>query len=187
MPTDLYGINDNFNLETAHVPPALIRKFHLAKLLKNRRFDEIRKDLERLPVGFSLDWNADLELGLKKIGITAEAVTLWGSGEPYREFLYADDLADACVFLMENCAAKDLNEFVNIGSGEDLQIKVLASMIQEATGFKGEIVYDSSKPDGTSKKLLDVSRMRSLGWSPKTSLEEGIRKTYEWYLNVPFA
>jgi GDP-L-fucose synthase len=184
MPTNLYGPNDNFNLETAHVLPALIRKFYLAKLLKERKYDEVQKDILRFNTGFNLDLNRDLGLNLAKLGISPETLTLWGTGEPYREFLYVDDLADACVFLMENYNARDIREFVNIGKGEDIRIKELALLIKKIVGFEGEIRYDPSKPDGTPRKLLDISKMSSLGWSPKTSLEEGIRRTYEWYLSL---
>jgi GDP-L-fucose synthase len=153
MPTNLYGPNDNFNLETSHVLPALIRKFHEAKL--------------------------STELNSK--------VVLWGSGKPKREFLFVEDLAEAILFLMENINAEDLYENgisqLNIGTGEDLSISELAAIISNVTGFKGEIVYDSSKPDGTPRKLMDVSRINNLGWKHKTPLKEGIEKTYEWFLN----
>ncbi|MEI9475039.1 MAG: GDP-L-fucose synthase [Deltaproteobacteria bacterium] len=182
MPTNLYGANDNFNLETAHVLPALIRKFHLAKLLREKKYEAIKTDITRFSLGFNIDLNLDLNLILQKIGITPEAITLWGTGEPYREFLYVDDLANACVFLMENYNAKDLGEFVNIGRGEDIQIRELAHLIKRVVGFEGEITYDPSKPDGMTKRLLDISRIRSLGWEPKTPLEEGIKKAYTWYL-----
>lgn len=145
MPTNLYGPNDNFDLDTSHVLPALIRKFHEAKM--NGR----------------------------------NTVTLWGTGEPYREFLYVDDLADACMFLMENFDYRDIGEFINIGTGEDIKIKDLAALIQRIVGFEGEVQHDLSKPDGTPKKLLDISRMKSFGWSAKRGLEEGIRKTYAAY------
>ena len=108
-------------------------------------------------------------------------MSIWGSGEPYREFLYANDLADACVFLMERYGHKEIGEFVNIGTGMDIRIKDLAMMIKDIVGYRGEIEYDRSKPDGTPKKLLDISRIRSLGWEPKTNLAEGVRMTYEWY------
>jgi len=146
MPTNLYGPHDNFDLETSHVLPALIRKFHEAKVAG------------------------------------AGEVTIWGSGEPYREFLYVDDLADACVFLINKYHYADVGEFVNIGMGKDISIEALARSIQDIIGFKGEIRHDRSKPDGTSKKLLDISRMRALGWDPKTELEVGIRKSYQWYI-----
>ncbi len=161
MPTNLFGINDNFNLETSHVLPALIRKFHEAK------------SGQRSEVGSNRN---------------AGRVTIWGTGKPKREFLFVDDLAEAILFLMENVDAKDLYEQgisqINIGTGEDLTIGELAEMIAGIVGFKGEIVYDSSKPDGTPRKLLDVSRIHELGWHHKTSLEDGIRKTYEWFKTI---
>ncbi len=152
MPTNLYGPNDNFNLETSHVLPALIRKFHEAKLNGNEK----------------------------------SKVEIWGSGKPKREFLFVEDLAEAIVFLMEKINAKDLYDNgisqLNIGTGEDLSISELAKLISEVIGFKGKIVYDSSKPDGTPRKLMDVSRIKNLGWKYKTSLKEGIEKTYKWFL-----
>ena len=150
MPTNMYGPNDNFNLETSHVLPALIRKFHDAK--KNN----------------------------------APTVTLWGSGKPMREFMYVEDLADAMIFMLENINAEDLYEKgisqLNIGTGKDLTISELASIISDVVGYNGEIVYDSTKPDGTPRKLMDVSRINSLGWKYKTELKDGIEKTYNWYL-----
>ncbi|WP_099367016.1 GDP-L-fucose synthase [Sphingobacterium sp. 1.A.4] len=140
MPTNLYGINDNYHPENSHVLPALIRKFHEAKMNN------------------------------------AASVSIWGSGKPLREFMYADDLADACVFLMENY---DEEQFVNIGVGEDISIKDLALLIKEVVGFKGELEFDSSKPDGTPRKLMDVGKLKGLGWLPKTSLKEGIALAYE--------
>jgi GDP-L-fucose synthase len=182
MPTNLYGPHDNFNLETAHVLPALMRKFHLARLLREKKYDEIKKNIERSSTGFDLDLNLDLELNLAKLGITSEAVTVWGTGEPYREFLYVDDLAEVCLFLVNRYGTTEVGEFVNIGSGEDIKVKELADLIRHLLGFEGTIRYDSSKSDGTPRKLLDVSRMESLGWRPKIPLEEGIRRTYSWYL-----
>ncbi len=178
MPTNLFGTGDNFNLETAHVLPALIRKFHLGKLLQEKKTGEIEKDLRRFPVGFSLDALTDIHLTLKKLGITSEYITLWGSGNVYREFLFVDDLADACEFLMQSY---DSGEIINIGTGSDIRIMELAELVGEITGFRGEIRWDTSKPDGTPKKLLDVSKLNSVGWIAKTSLREGIKKTYEWY------
>jgi GDP-L-fucose synthase len=182
MPTNLYGEHDNFNLETAHVLPALIRKFHLAKLLRERKYDEVQKDIQRFSPGFNLSLNLNLDLILAKLGITSEVVTLWGTGEPHREFLYVDDLADACVFLLDRYEVKEVGEFVNIGRGEDIKVKDLAVLIKVLIGFDGKIEYDLSKPDGTPRKLLDISRISALGWEPKTTLEEGIKKTYSWYL-----
>ena len=153
MPTNLFGPNDNFNLETSHVLPALIRKFHEAKLKGNEK----------------------------------SKVEIWGSGKPKREFLFVEDLAEAILFIMENINAKELYENgisqINIGTGEDLSISELASLISDVIGFKGETIYDSSKPDGTPRKLMDVSRINNLGWKYKTSLKEGIEKTYQWFLN----
>ena len=142
MPTNLYGPNDNYDLEKAHVLPTLIRKFHEAK----------------------------------KNGDTS--VTIWGTGKPMREFLHADDLADACFFLMKNY---DNEGLVNIGTGEDVTISELALLIKEVVGFEGELRYDSSKPDGTSRKLLDVSKLSGLGWKYSTPLKEGLKKVYEEY------
>lgn len=150
MPTNLYGRNDNFNLENSHVIPALIRKFHEAKLQNSPK------------------------------------VVIWGTGTPRREFLYVDDLADAVVFLMENVNAANFYErgisHINIGTGEDIRVAELASVIKEIVGYQGEISYDSTKPDGTPRKLLNVSRLSELGWQSKTTLEDGLRKTYRWYV-----
>jgi GDP-L-fucose synthase len=142
MPTNLYGINDNFDLENSHVLPAMIRKFHEAKV----------KD--------------------------APSVALWGTGSAQREFLHVDDLADACLFLMNTY---DESGIVNIGTGEDLSIKELAERIRDIVGYKGNIVWDASKPDGTPRKLLNVSKLHALGWRHRISLEEGLESTYEWY------
>ena len=145
MPTNLYGPNDNYDLETSHVMAALMRKFHEAKL--NR----------------------------------APQVVVWGTGAPRREFLHVDDMADACVYLMENFNAPDIGEFVNIGLGEDVTIRELAELIGDIVGYNGEIVYDTTKPDGTPQKLLDVSKLRKLGWDARISLRDGIKQAYEWY------
>ncbi|MGA7838584.1 MAG: NAD-dependent epimerase/dehydratase family protein, partial [Ignavibacteriaceae bacterium] len=150
MPTNLYGPHDNFNLETSHVLPALIRKFHEAKM-------ESKKE-----------------------------VMLWGTGKPKREFLYVEDLAEAIRFLLENVGAKNIYENnisqINIGTGEDLTINELAKLVSETVGFNGKIIYDSSKPDGTPRKLMDVSRINNLGWKYKTSLKDGIEKSYKWFI-----
>ena len=149
MPTNLFGPNDNFNLETSHVLPAFIRKFHEAKI------------------------NDD------------SSVTIWGSGKPMREFLFVEDVADALLFLMENVNAKDMYDNgisqINVGTGKDISINELANMIAKIVGFKGEILHDDTKPEGTPRKLLDVSRMKSLGWESKTELKNGIEKTYNWF------
>ena len=187
MPTNLYGPHDNYNLETSHVLPALIRKFHLAKLLRNGDFHLIQKDIEKYPLGFTLDKQISFDKEhsireiLEKAGITADHVILWGAGEVFREFLYSDDLADACLFLMENYDYKKIGEFVNIGTGNDIRIKDLAALVKEIIGFEGHIKHDLSRPDGTPRKLLDICKISSMGWRPKHDLKDGLRKSYEWY------
>ncbi len=183
MPTNLYGPNDNFDLETSHVLPALIRKFHLAKLLRQKNYNEIKKDLNKFPVGFNLNLNLNPNLILEKLGITSEYLMLWGSGEPYREFLYVNDLVDACIFLVERYNAKEIGEFVNIGTGEDIKIKDMAKLVKSVVGFDGEIRYDITKPEGTPRKLLDISKIKALGWKPIVGLEEGVKLLYEWYVS----
>jgi GDP-L-fucose synthase len=152
MPTNLYGIDDNFDLQSSHVIPALIRKFHEAK------------------------------------ASDAPRVILWGTGSPRREFLYVDDLAEAVVFLMENIDAEDFYQTgvsqLNIGTGEDIEIRQLAELIKQIVDYSGEIEYDTSMPDGTPRKLLDISRLHRLGWKHTTTLEKGLRKTYEWFLKA---
>ncbi|KLO20837.1 epimerase [Marinitoga sp. 1197] len=185
MPTNLYGPNDNFNLETAHVLPALIRKFYLGKLLEEENYEKIKENIKKYPLGFGLDKKIKLndkksikEI-LKDLGITNESITLWGSGNVYREFLYVEDMADACVYLMKNIEAEEMKEissdyFVNIGTGKDITIKELAKLIKETIGYTGKIIHDTTKPDGTPRKLLDVSKLHELGWSHKVELSDGI-------------
>jgi len=196
MPTNLYGPNDNYDLEKSHVLPAIIRKMHLGKCLMNNDWEAIRIDLNKLPIE-GVDGNATEKTILEKLskyGIKLEAegsklvakITLWGTGKPRREFLHSDDLADACVFLMENINFADLiqgkkeirNTHINIGVGKDIPIKELAEVIQEVVGYKGEVVWDESKPDGTPQKLLDVSKLNGLGWKEKIELQEGIDTVY---------
>ena len=155
MPTNLYGINDNFDLQNSHVIPALVRKFHEAEMSNSQK------------------------------------LILWGTGTPRREFMYVDDLAEAVVFMMENvdaatCYRQGISH-INIGTGEDIEIRKLAELIKELVGFKGEIEFDPTKPDGTPRKLLDVSRLHQLGWKHTTTLKEGLQRTYEWFLKTfPF-
>lgn len=187
MPTNLYGPGDNFDLEKSHVLPALIRKFHLAKLLSEGKLPLLRDDVSKRSLGFGMRLDRTASEGqikdvLSSIGVSANKVTLWGTGSPYREFLYVDDLAEACVFLMERFDAKEIGEFVNIGFGSDVTIKELASVTASAIGFSGVIDFDKSKPDGTPRKLLDSSKINRLGWTPKVSLAEGIKREYDWYL-----
>ena len=171
MPTNLYGPGDNFDLETSHALPALIRKFHEAKL-------RMAKPSE---ANTSASSEAVLEQSAPqaKRSLNSHAVTIWGTGDPRREFLYVDDLADACLFIMKQY---EEDEIINIGAGKDISIKELAGMIKEIVEFKGEMIYDTTKPDGMPRKLLDVSKMKKLGWEPKISLREGIKRTYDWCL-----
>jgi GDP-L-fucose synthase len=187
MPTNLYGPNDNYDLSKSHVLPALIRKVHLAKLglagdveaiaADERIYGSIPDELLSL-IGCARD--ADGVIVGSATHVAQSKLTVWGSGNPMREFLYVDDMADACVFLMEHQVGAD---FFNIGTGTDVTIRELAHTIMEVVDFQGEIVFDASKPDGTPRKLLDVSRMAQRGWTPATpSLSDGIRKAYDAYL-----
>ena len=185
MPTNLYGPNDNFDLEKSHVLPALIRKIHCAKLLNERKFEEVVKDL-------NVNNLTEAKEYLAKFGVSETSVEIWGTGKPRREFLYSEDMADACVFLLENRDFKDtynseekeiINTHINIGTGVDISIKELAQLIQEIIGFKGELTFNTEKPDGTMVKLTDPSKLHSLGWKHKVELEDGIRTMYNWYLS----
>jgi GDP-L-fucose synthase len=198
MPTNLYGPNDNFNLERSHVLPALIRKAHLGKQLMAGNWNEIRKDFNTAPVE-GVDGNAsqeDILAKLNKYGITLSEdgkvnVEIWGTGAPLREFLWSEDMADACVFVMENVDFADLrgnskevrNCHINIGTGKELSIKQLAYLVAEKVGFAGNIVFNADKPDGTMRKLTDPSKLHSLGWTHKVELEEGVSMIYDWYKN----
>lgn len=174
MPTNLYGPNDNFDLEDSHVLPALVRKFHLGKLAHADRHAQIKRD-EKIFGPIPLDFSKSLKLKLKP------EIVLWGTGSPCREFLYVDDLADACIFLMQNYTASDIGEFVNIGTGTDITIKELAVIVKETVAFDGDIRWDPSKPDGTPRKLLDIIKIKNLGWQPKIDLQTGIKMFYRWY------
>ncbi len=183
MPTNLYGPNDTFDLEQSHVLPALIRKFHLAKLAKARDIDAIRADESRhgrIPddVLSNLGLCRDSGSISRLTPHASPKVVLWGSGSPYREFLHVDDLADACLFLMQSY---DDAEIVNIGVGEDITIKALAELVQQVVGFDGDVVWDDSKPDGTPRKLMDVSKLKQLGWQAGIDLEQGIHDVYLEY------
>ena len=185
MPTNLYGQNDNYDLEKSHVLPALIRKMVPGNYLIAGDMQAVRRDFDRRPVE-GVDGSASDEaiVGvLAKYGIANGSVRLWGTGSPMREFLHVDDMADASVFLLLNYDAPDTTpSHVNAGCGEDISIRDLASLVRKITGYKGTINWDSDKPDGTPRKLLDVSRLHSLGWQPSVSLEEGIRRVVATYL-----
>jgi len=183
MPTNLYGPNDNFDLEKSHVLPALIRKIHLSKLLSEGKYNEVTSDL-------NLSTIQEAKAYLKQFGVSTNSVEIWGSGKPKREFLWSKDMADACVFLMENRDFSDTynkeaeeirNTHINIGTGKDISIKELAETIQEIIGYNGNLVFNSDKPDGTMRKLTDVSKLNDLGWKHSVELTQGIKEMYHWY------
>jgi len=231
MPTNLYGENDNFDLETSHVLPALIRKIHLGKALENNNWEIIKKDLDKRPIE-SIDGSASekeilsilnkfgIKVSSKKLVVSSKKentthyplptthsvkIEIWGSGKPRREFLYSEDMADACVYLMEKVDVKDIvsseqlvvsskkentthsllptPHFLNIGTGVDVSIEELALSIKKIVGYEGELYFNTSKPDGTMVKLTDPSKLHALGWRHEIELEEGIAKVYEWYLS----
>jgi len=201
MPTNLYGPNDNFNLETSHVLPALLRKAHLGKALENNDWDTLRTDLNKLPIGCVNGSSSESEIigVLNEYGIrfnenqpSKVSIEIWGSGRPMREFLWSEDMADACVFIMENRDFKDTyatssdleirNTHINIGTGTDIRIKDLARTIVETIGFKGALYFNTEKPDGTLKKLTNSSKLHDLGWKHKINLKKGIQMMYDYYL-----
>jgi len=227
QPTNLYGPNDNFDLEKSHVLPALLRKIHLGKALENSDLETVRKDLDKLPIeGISgKSSEKEIEKILRKYGIKKSktenhksqiSIEVWGSGKPMREFLWSEDMADACVFLMEKVDFNDLvspfggdaqraegegdmdsfppsgemsagqrgrNTHINIGTGKEISIKELAETVKNRVDFKGELHFNTKKPDGTLRKLTDSSKLHKLGWKHSVGLEDGIKKIYDWYLN----
>ncbi|MBR8465929.1 GDP-L-fucose synthase [Campylobacter sp. faydin G-140] len=198
MPTNLYGENDNFDLNNSHVLPAMIRKMHLAKLVEQERFKDIVKDFNKNSQSDIVKnkTNEEIIFTLQQYGIekykNEVVLKLWGSGAPMREFLWSEDMADACVFIMENIDFKDLigdkkeikNTHINIGTGLDISIKDLAYMIKKEVGFNGKILFDRTKPDGTLRKNIDISKLSKLGWKHKVSLDEGVVKMYNIYKNM---
>ena len=206
MPTNLYGPNDNFHLENSHVLPAMIRKIHLAKCLNEGDWEAVRKDIDLRPVTLregdqvvridGQSSEADILRVLLHYGIEPNAVTLWGTGRPMREFLWSEEMADASVHVLLNVDFKDTydtsvknadgiteirNCHINVGTGKEISIREVAELIQKEIGFLGEIRWDASKPDGTLKKLTDVKKLHSLGWHHKIEIDEGIHRLYEWY------
>ena len=191
MPTNLYGPNDNFDLEKSHVLPAMIRKIFLSKCLMDNNIDLLRKDFDKRPVeGINGEHSLEeIKAILAKYGVFEDRVELWGTGKPMREFLWSEDMADACVFVMQNINFNELvgskseirNTHINIGTGKDISIKDLAHLIAGETSYEGKIYFDSSKPDGTMKKLTDVTKINSLGWKHKIEIDEGVRKMLDWY------
>lgn len=192
MPTNLYGPNDNFNLETSHVVPAIIRKMHLAKCLNDKNWDLLRLDLNSRPIeGVCGNASAeDITEVLCKQGISEDCLSLWGTGKPMRELLWSEDMADACTYIMEKVEFAALiggkkeirNTHINIGTGKDSSIWGIAQQVKSIVGYQGRIEFDSSKPDGTFRKLTDVQRLQSLGWQHKVEQDEGLRLLYKWYL-----
>jgi GDP-L-fucose synthase len=210
MPTNLYGFGDNYDLEKSHVLPALLRKFHLGKCLEEGDWESIRKDLDRYPVeriGGDAEEKNILSI-LEKYGIRIAGkspagkkqvtVTVWGTGSPLREFMNSQDMAEACVFVMENIDVSDITKihsrdisdteyhpphFLNIGTGEEITIKDLANKIRKLTGFSGEVLFDASKPDGTMRKVTEISALRGLGYVHKIDLDTGLEQTYLRYMN----
>ena len=208
MPTNLYGPNDNFHLENSHVLPAMIRKIHLAKCLNEGDWEAVRKDIGLRPVTMKVkatgevkrvdasSSEADILEVLAYYGITPEAVTLWGTGSPLREFLWSEEMADASVHVLLNVDFKDtykenynadhINEIrnchINVGTGKEISIKAVAELIMKEIGFKGELRWDSTKPDGTLKKLTDPTKLHELGWHHKIEIDEGVHRLYQWYL-----
>jgi GDP-L-fucose synthase len=182
MPTNLYGPGDNFNFEKSHVLPALLRKIYLAKCLHENNTEAILSDLNEREISKALIY-------LNSIGVSESGVSIWGSGKPMREFMWSEDMADACIHIMENVNFSDLitseeirNTHINIGTGEEISIENLAKLIAEVIGYSGQFHFDSTKPDGTMRKLTDVSKLHSLGFNHAVSLQEGIGRVYQWYL-----
>ena len=208
MPTNLYGPNDNFHLENSHVLPAMIRKIHLAKCLNEGDWEAVRKDIGLRPVTMKVkatgevkrvdasSSEADILEVLAYYGITPEAVTLWGTGSPLREFLWSEEMADASVHVLLNVDFKDtykenynadhINEIrnchINVGTGKEISIKAVAELIMKEIGFKGELRWDATKPDGTLKKLTDPTKLHELCWHYKIEIDEGVHRLYQWYL-----
>ncbi len=193
MPTNLYGPNDNFHLENSHVLPAMIRKVYLAKCLNEGNWEAVRRDLNKRPVE-KIDGSAtegDITTILAKYGIRKESVTLWGTGSPMREFLWSEEMADASVHVLLNVDFKDTydknqkevrNCHINVGTGKELTIREVAEKIVKTIDFKGQLLWDATKPDGTPRKLTDVSKLHRLGWHHKVEIDEGVRRLYEWYV-----
>tara|TARA_Y100001970_G_C14184557_1_gene831790 strand:+ start:708 stop:1784 length:1077 start_codon:yes stop_codon:yes gene_type:complete len=195
MPTNIYGPNDNFDLDSSHVQPAIMRKMHLAKCLEEKNMKALRLDLKKFPIK-NIDENSSKEeiiSGLDKYGITLGSnsskikLKLWGSGNSKREFIYVDDMADACVYLFTHLEANELYgnniSHINIGTGKDISIKELSLIMKDIIGFSGEIEWDTSKPDGTPRKLLNIERLGKAGWKPAFSLKRGLAEVYSKYVN----
>lgn len=197
MPTNLYGPNDNFDLEKSHVLPAIVRKMHLAKALEQNNWTAVKNDLKKLPISHCNEQSSETEIleTLKKFGIEKTSdnivLNLWGTGTPKREFLWSEDMARACLFVMENVNFSDVsnetevrNTHINIGTGQDISIKELAEITKKIVGFQGEIRFDSTKPDGTMRKLTNPQKIHQLGWKHSIELEQGVQMLYNHYLGI---
>ncbi|MDR2039725.1 MAG: GDP-L-fucose synthase [Bacteroidales bacterium] len=199
MPTNLYGPNDNFNLETSHVLPAILRKIYLGRCIEKGDWDAVFLDLQKRPIE-QVDHLSDKESILKileKYGIAQKdgkvRIEMWGSGNPKREFLWSEEMADATTFIMEKVSFSDVvaginpkeirNTHINIGTGEEISIKDLAFLVKKEIGFEGELWFNTQKPDGTMRKLTDVKKLHSLGWKHKIQIEEGVKRLFNWYVN----
>jgi GDP-L-fucose synthase len=192
MPTNLYGPNDNFDLERSHVLPALLRKVYLAHCLMSSDWEAIRKDLNKLPIEGVSGKDSEKAIGekLNKYGIENGSVEIWGTGKPMREFLWSEEMADACVYVMEHVSFDDLkpqgkeirNAHINVGTGKEISIAGLAEVIAKVTGYTGKFNFNVEKPDGTMQKLTDPSKLHQLGWHHKIDIEQGVEKLYKWYL-----
>jgi len=204
MPTNLYGPNDNFHLENSHVMPAMMRKIYLAKLIHDNDWEAIRNDMNKRPINptdalrerigeGNVDGNNAKERILKALafyGIEDNKVTLWGDGSPLREFLWSEEMADACVYIMEHVDFDDLRDetnevrncHINIGTGKEIAIRELSQLVARTAGYRGTLAFDASKPDGTMRKLTDVSKLHALGWHHRVEIDEGVERMYRWYL-----
>lgn len=187
MPTNLYGPNDNFDLVGSHVLPAMVRKIHLAKCVMENDKEALVEDLRRRPVeGIPAEGDEASRLLSERFGISESSLILWGTGTPLREFLWSEDMAEACVYLLENVDASQMAamgaSFVNVGTGIEHTITEVAHIVADVVGYRGKILFDSSKPDGTPRKLTDPSRLHALGWRHRVELAEGVDKLYKWYL-----
>ncbi len=193
MPTNLYGPNDNFDLEKSHVLPAIVRKVHLANALNKAEWGVIKSDLNEMPIEGITGYHSKDEILsiLSKYGISENSVELWGSGKPMREFLWSEDMADASVFIMERINFDDLkgeedeirNCHINIGTGIEISIQNLAEKVVKMIDYRGKIIFNTNKPDGTMRKLTDVSKLNSLGWKHQIEIDEGLQRIYNWYRN----
>ncbi len=198
MPTNLYGPNDNFNLETSHVLPAMIRKIHLGKCLENDDLSAIKHDLDQRPIEGISGKNPQEEIisvlekyGVKKLTSGKVQIEIWGTGKPRREFLWSEEMADATVYVMERVNFSDIvagiaskeirNTHINVGTGKDISIREIAYLIREKIGFSGDLWFNEEKPDGTMKKLTDVTKLHSLGWHHQIEIDEGVERMYRWY------